>query len=48
MFEFKIAGSVKELQQKANEAFMQIADRMYDTEPHDDGYESVAWYGIAF
>ena len=48
VFEFKVADSVGRLHEKAEEALKQIADRMYEEELCDDGYESVAWYGIAF
>ncbi|MDE5778445.1 MAG: ATP-binding protein [Lachnospiraceae bacterium] len=46
--EFKIAGNIRELEKKAEEAIQQIEDRNYIKEIHDDGYELVHKYGIAF
>ncbi len=46
--EFKIAGSIRELEAKAQEAIQQIKDRMYIKELYDNGYEVVHKYGIAF
>lgn len=46
--EFKIAQSVRELETKAGEAIQQIKDRQYMRELHDNGYEVVHKYGIAF
>lgn len=46
--EFKIAGSIRELEAKAQEAIRQIKDRMYIKELNDNGYEVVHKYGIAF
>ena len=36
--EFKIAGSIRELEAKAQEAIQQIKDRMYIKELYDNGY----------
>ena len=46
--EFKRAGTYRELGEKAEEALAQIAEKKYDRELVDDGYESVVRYGIAF
>lgn len=46
--EFKIAGSIRELEKKAEEAIQQIKDKNYMKEINDDGYEMVHKYGIAF
>ncbi|MDE5933339.1 MAG: PD-(D/E)XK nuclease domain-containing protein, partial [Lachnospiraceae bacterium] len=46
--EFKVAKSIRELEQKAKEAMQQIKDRNYGKELNDNGYEVVHKYGIAF
>lgn len=46
--EFKVAGKYAELGEKAAEALKQIEGRDYGRELQDDGYSSVARYGIAF
>lgn len=46
--EFKVAKSIRELGQKAEEAIRQIKDRDYIKELNDNGYEVVHKYGIAF
>lgn len=48
VIEFKIAKRFEELEQKAEEAIQQIEDRQYERELHDDGYQTVYKYGIAF
>ena len=46
--EFKVAKSIRELEQKAEEAIQQIKDKNYGKELNDNGYEVVHKYGIAF
>lgn len=46
--EFKKAEAYRELGEKAGEALAQIAEKKYDRELVDDGYEAVVRYGIAF
>ena len=46
--EFKVAGSYQELSEKAEDALKQIAERGYEKELNDDGYEKTVSYGIAF
>ena len=46
--EFKVAGSYRELSEKAEEALEQIAERGYVKELNDDGYEKTVAYEIAF
>lgn len=48
VIEFKIAGSIKELDSRARDAIQQIKDKNYICELVDDGYEVVHKYGIAF
>lgn len=48
VLEFKIAKSIRQLDEKAVEAVQQIKDRNYMQELYDHGYEVVHKYGIAF
>lgn len=48
VLEFKISKKYSGLEKKADEALRQIADKGYAKELHDDGYEKVIRYGIAF
>lgn len=46
--EFKVADSIGELDKRADDALTQIEERKYKQELEDDGYISIASYGIAF
>lgn len=46
--EFKIADKFEQLEQKAEEALQQIADKRYVEELKSDGYQTVIQYGISF
>lgn len=46
--EFKIADKFEQLEQKAEEALQQIADKQYVEELKSDGYQTVIQYGISF
>jgi len=46
--EFKVAQSIRELEEKARDALRQIRDREYGRELNDNGYEVVHKYGMAF
>lgn len=48
VIEFKIADKFEQLEQKAEEALQQIADRRYVEELRMDGYQNVIQYGISF
>jgi len=48
VIEFKVAHRIGEMETKAEEALAQIADRKYDEELRNDGYDRVSCYGIAF
>ena len=48
VLELKVAESLAQLQEKAEEAIRQIKDRNYEQELLDDGYIKTKRYGIAF
>lgn len=48
MIEFKVADRVEQLDEKVQEAIMQISDRKYASELWDEGYREIKKYGIAF
>jgi len=48
VMEFKIARKYREMEKRAEEALRQMEERQYVRELHDDGYEKVGRYGIAF
>ena len=48
VIEFKVADKFEQLEQKAEEALQQIADRHYVEELRNDGYQNVIQYGISF
>ena len=48
LFEFKIARTPEEMEEKACEALCQIKEKQYEKELIDDGYRQIVKYGIAF
>ena len=46
--EFKIAGRIRDMEAKAQEALRQIREQNYAAELESDGFETVHKYGIAF
>ncbi|MCI8901029.1 MAG: AAA family ATPase [Lachnospiraceae bacterium] len=48
VIEFKVAKDFGQLDERADEALRQIADRQYDMELRNDGYKCISYYGIAF
>lgn len=48
VLEFKVADKLKQMDKKADEALQQIEERGYARELHDDDYETVYRYGVAF
>jgi len=48
VIEFKVAKDFGQLDERADEALRQIADRRYDMELRNDGYKCISYYGIAF
>ncbi len=48
VLEFKVAKSIPEMEEKAEEAIRQIEEKQYARELFDEGYGRVSMYGIAF
>ena len=48
VIEFKAAKDVDDMEQMADEALRQIAEKKYDSELRNDGYKYVSCYGTAF
>lgn len=48
IFEFKVAGTIDQLESEAAEAIRQIYDNRYDEELRADGYRDIVCFGVAF